>query len=230
MNIETRIEAKRGCGYRKPGGKYFVSDGVAVSCGLLPIEAEICPCCNQGIKQSRGWAWVSFELLNIKEDQCPTCVMANRTSCYPFNGMVEQFGLMWAGKQFYPTPEDFVKEAADVGISKRFSSLPKDFVLGETWLLIAHKEAIKVFELPLADLPINEPTYKPGIFYVCQPTRIEYVVDTSDSDKKLERLVKQGFMLINVIPDEEQIEMDLSSSEGVNKTLGALRKLFTWDF
>lgn len=52
------VETKRGCGYRKVGGLYLVGSGIGSPCDRLPFELTVCPCCSQGVKQSRGWTWI----------------------------------------------------------------------------------------------------------------------------------------------------------------------------
>ena len=49
-------------------------------------------------------------------------------------------GLLWIGEQFYPTPGEFTREAEELGISRRISAVPRDFKLGETWVLFAHRK------------------------------------------------------------------------------------------
>lgn len=51
------IEAKRGCGFRKVGGTYLVSEGEGMPCDRLPIKLDVCPVCSHGFKRSRGWTW-----------------------------------------------------------------------------------------------------------------------------------------------------------------------------
>ena len=64
MNIQTIVnESERGCGFRKKGGLYLVSEGLAAPCGKLPIPLTVCPVCGQGIKPSRGWTWINGKKL-----------------------------------------------------------------------------------------------------------------------------------------------------------------------
>jgi hypothetical protein len=135
------VEVKRGCGYRKVGGLYLVSAPLTGDCGKLPHELHVCPTCSAGIKQSRGWTWVD-----------PQAIFADATCDAPMSACVpcpllgtrlgERAGLLWVGGQFYPEARDFVKEAAELGISKRLSAPPRGFVVGEHYVLIAHPRGI----------------------------------------------------------------------------------------
>ncbi len=194
MNIRDSYEEKRGCGYRKDGGLYLVSGSLSDSCGKLPIPLNVCPTCNAGIKPSRGWTWVGFGL--IKDVPCSK---KGCTGCYPFDGSVERFGLIWVGEKFYPTTYEFNREAIRQGISRRISAIPNEFVLGETWVLLAHRKCID-----------SDEDNTPGIFCVFQPTAIEYAVKEDDSEEKLEKLEKRGITLIRVHP--LQTKMDLKNN------------------
>jgi hypothetical protein len=76
--INSQIEHKRGCGYRKPGGMYLVSLGIGRDCGKLPIPLTVCPCCGAGIKFSRGFTWISDEIIK----NAP-CSILGCNGCYP---------------------------------------------------------------------------------------------------------------------------------------------------
>jgi hypothetical protein len=198
--IITRTESKRGCGFRKKGGKYFVSDGISRPCGKLPIPLTVCPCCNQGIKQSRGFTWITGALLQTSN--CPTAKQLNANNpCHtcPLNYIEpnEKFGLMWVGEKYYPSTSDFTKEAAAMGVSKRISQVPKDFIIGETWICLGHPEAV----VKASDT--GELETQPGIFHAFQPSRIEYIVTGKESEEELDAMEKRGFTLIDVIPEEE---------------------------
>jgi hypothetical protein len=192
--IITKNESKRGCGYRKKGGKYFVSDGFARPCGKLPIPLTVCPCCNQGIKQSRGFTWITGALLQGKckspASHCMTC---------PFHKIdpTEQVGLMWVGGKYYASTSDFMQEVHKMGVSKRIAQVPKDFIIGETWICLGHKEAI----VKAGDGGELETT--PGIFYMFKPSRIEYIITGKETEEELDQLEKRGFTLVDVIPDED---------------------------
>jgi hypothetical protein len=200
FNIQTLFEGKRGCGYRKPGGLYLRTDGHGRYCGALPIELTCCPTCSQGIKPARGWTWLNLAALVAvrgcsKPDGCGDCPIAD--------AKIQDVGLIWIGEKFYPSPQDFNRESHAMGLSRRITAIPRNFKLGETWVALAHR---KVIHGGLADA--GEPEWKPAIFHVFMPSRIEYVVKPDDADEKLEALEKRGITLVKVInPVEEQLAL-----------------------
>jgi len=197
--ITTKVEAIRGCGYRKPGGMYLVSGGLSARCARLPIKLTICPCCGAGIKFSRGFTWIGKEL--ILEHQCE-----GRTACkYSMCSLNEKripdkVGLMWIGEKYY-TPSSFRKEALRLGVSKRIGGIPKDLVVGETVILLAHRKGhVKYVD--------GEPEFTPAIIMAFTPTAIEYVVKGDETAEELDRLQERGLTLIKSIKDvDAQIEI-----------------------
>lgn len=202
IEIIEKVEEARGCGYRKQGGKYLMGGATGTACGRLPIPLNVCPCCNQGIKQSRGFSWLPAEL--IKAEMQLLCGMdRDCNKCQPFagvaDGTIKKIGLLWVGKKFYHSPMDFIKEANRMGVSKRLNSIPKGLELGKTWVALAHPEAIS--------MPIEGHKDLPGIFRMFLPTHMEYVVrerngKVIDGQKKLANLQKRGFTLVRVIPKQ----------------------------
>lgn len=197
--ITTKVEGKRGCGYRKGGGLYFISDGIGAPCGKLPIPLDVCPCCSAGIKPARGFTWIHSKLFEDKK-----CGGVDNPTCFscPMNLYDMRLGLMWCGEKFYPTPEHFMREGAAMGVSKRISQIPKDFIVGETWIALAHRKAIMVAEG-------DEITYQAGIFQAFKPSRIEYVVRGDETEEELDAKEKRGFTLVKVIPKEEQTSLNI---------------------
>lgn len=195
MTIHEVIDPVRGCGKRKPGGLYLVAGDHSQSCCALPLPLTVCPCCGQGIKFFRGFGWIDpvelFQYVQcVREDfsidEKIDQVIYNQPRC-----LVENFppriGLMWVGEQFY-TPNEFTREAAAVGVSKRIASIPNDFVIGKTWLALAHKKAVPTAE-----------GFAPGVFMFFRPSRIEYVLQGNETVEFLERLEKRGVTLVRVV-------------------------------
>lgn len=190
------VEAKRGCGYRKVGGLYLVSGELSESCDRLPFELSTCPCCGEGIKQARGWTWIepnrlfeSFHESCICSNFCPVC---NPHTIF-YNPETEKSdkkaGLIWIGKQHYPTTRDFIKEGVSQGVSRRINSIHRGFELGKTWVLLAHPEAVTRLptedEVEKTDADLfngNANIEVPGIFCVFKPTRIERIIKQSEYD------------------------------------------------
>lgn len=204
MNITSTTEGKRGCGYRKPGGLYLMTEGISFVCYKLPIPLHVCPTCNAGIKPARGWTWIEYDL--IKDVRCKNPPGIKCEDCVPFDGSIKRLGLLWIGERGYKTPEDFVEEALSRGVSRQIPAIPRDFVLGETWVLCAHQKALKT--------PVNDS--RRGIFYTFKPSCIEYVVKDSDSFEKLERLEKRGVDIVKVTRDED-LQMKLGVNNQENK-------------
>jgi len=205
MEIQIRYEKKRGCGWRKPGGLYLVSGGLAKPCGKLPIPLSICPTCGHGIKPARGWTWIDGTQL-VKDIKCkfegePHCFVC------PMSGKPGKVGLLWVGEKYYRHPDDFSKEAAIQGVSRRVATLPHEFKLGETWVWFAHRKGIAnlcsecngVAGLKKCTTCNDEKwLYSPAIFHVFKPTAIEYIVKGNETEEALERLVKRGIMPIQI--------------------------------
>lgn len=187
--VHKRIERQRGCGYRKKGGMYFVSDGIAAACDKLPIPLTVCPCCYAGVKQTRGFQWINSQLFSAA-----TCT-GNCSTC-PMNFPDMKMGLMWVGEKFYSTAGEFIKEANAMGVSKRISQVPRNFVVGQTWIALAHPKACN---------GIGEGgkiVMTPGVFRAFKPTAIEYVIKGTETEEELDALEQRGFTLVDVTPDK----------------------------
>jgi len=196
MKIKTVYENKRGCGYRKPGGLYLRSDALAVNCGLLPVPLEVCTRCGSGIKPSRGFTWVDADLVTSNH-----CRLERTDHCKNICGLrsiTGRCGLLWIGEKYYPAPQKFSNECGAMGVSRRIKSVPNGFVVGKTWVFVAHRKCI-MRDLEGKQTHIDG-EFIPGIFQAFQPQRIEYVVKGTETEKELEDLVKRGIDLVDVKP------------------------------
>ena len=186
VNIRTSHEGKRGCGYRKAGAMYLVCHGVGFYCGVLPIPLTVCPVCHGGIKPARGFTWIDLGEIRKQADKaCSREAEGYCMSC-PVN-TIQRAGLIWVGEACYKTPGDFNKEAAEMGVSRRIRQVPRGFVIGETWVALAHRKAVASTDVMSALLGGTGPLVKEsaGIFHLFRPSRIEYIVKKGDSKKKL---------------------------------------------
>ncbi len=179
-------ESKRGCGYRKIGGLYLVSDsGAQIMCDGLPLELRPCQCCGFEPSFSRNLQRINAYYLELMEGKHH---MENRNVCKCFNDCPlchpdpeATYGLMFVGKQSY-TPESFIKEAINMGVSKRIPEIPSWLILGKTWVFLAHIKTPKVSLEKLKEngLHEKEPEYVRAIFYGFQPRRVEMPVWRGD--------------------------------------------------
>lgn len=207
------IEARRGCGFRKVGGLYLVSDGGGMPCGRLPHPLHICPTCGHGIKQTRGFTWIHpAELLELAKPchwhwKCSPSVGSLSCPLADPGALGDRAGLLWIGEKFYSSTLDFNAEASELGISRRIATLPHGFKLGETWVLLAHPKAITdqstIFD-GAPKLPDGFELPGPGVFRIFKPTRLEKIVSESEAldDEAMTALRKRGITPV-AVPDDD---------------------------
>lgn len=205
------IEAKRGCGYRKAGGLYLVSDGLSEPCERLPIPVVPCPCCGERINQVRGFQWITREYALKAAKPCDGGGTHSHRSCAVCTPAIlgcrtttpiiindeasqEKYGLIWVGEAFYPTMDDWAKEAMKLGVSKRVSAIPKGVEIGVTWVLVGHPKGMTY--LTSKD---KDNLFAPAICSAFRVKRIELIVTPSMKVQKwVKDLVKKGVTLVEV--------------------------------
>lgn len=170
------------------------------------------------MKPTRGWTWVDADRLlahkgcTFGPEECGRC---------PFADSVGRAGLLWVGGAFYPTPDDWSREAAEMGVSRRIPAVPKGLEVGKTWVLVAHREAITSACLNCQGAPDWADAHEgrvcdgcggtgavgaPAIFRAFVSTRIEYVVKGDETEEELTRLVDRGIEPVKVIPVGDAVD------------------------
>jgi hypothetical protein len=212
MSIRVSREGARGCGYRKPGALYLVSGQLSEPCPLLPYETAVCPTCGEGIKPARGYTWIDVTKLMPAQvhgstDHNSVCPFGRSYADEPHR-CGERAGLIWVGEQHYKTPHSFMEEAARMGVSRRITAVPRDFVLGETWVLLGHRKAIEKACPECGDEVGGDPecpvcegvsfVHAPGVITAFKPTAIEYIVKGDETDEEIEALEKRGITPVKV--------------------------------
>ncbi len=203
--ITISTEAKRGCGYRKPGKKgygiYLMADAPSAPCGRMPFPLTVCQCCGAGIKPSRGFTWIRpVELfmdtidIDCESPICYTCPMND------LGRIGSNAGLIWIGEKFYKTAEHFRVEAQRMGISRKLPALPTDFKIGRTWVFFAHRKCI-----PYKDTD-GELQWHPGVFMAAKPSHIDLVIEDADevpkyAEKLQDDLGSDKIRIVKVIRD-----------------------------
>lgn len=190
--IDVRYDKKRACGWRRPGGKYLVGGELCWPCGKFPYKLERCPVCDAEIKPTRGWAWIRARRLFTK-GPCTFCLY----ELCPLRDPPERAGLLWIGGQYYATPEAFIREAGELWISRRIAQIPRGFQVGETLVLLAHRDLWFGSDLP--EHRILKASLFPGIFAAFIPKAIEYIVTGAEPPEELERIERQGCTLVRVV-------------------------------
>jgi len=211
--VRTSVEGARGCGYRKPGGYYLVAPQLSESCPLLPWELDRCPHCGQGFGPARGFTWITPAVLFPAREHgsvghnffCPLGIDVDGTNppFEPFHRTGERAGLIWVGGLFYPTPESFLEEAAEMGVSRRVKAPPRGFKIGEHWIYLGHRKAITAITDSLDGETAIE-VQSPGVISLFKPTAIEYVVKGDETDEEIEALEERGITPVKVIRDIDQ--------------------------
>ena len=206
--VHVSQESARGCGYRQGGGLYLVSGALSEPCPKLPVEMTTCPTCGAGVKQSRGFTWITPDPLL---DPGPHGTKKHEVVC-PLGTAIDwsggkRAGLIWIGEKFYATPSEFSAEAARMGVSRRISTMPRDLVVGETWVALAHPKAIpgecehgRHVGMTCDKCPdeVADAEWLPGVFTMFLPTGVEYIVKGNETEEELDRLEERGFRLVRV--------------------------------
>ncbi len=198
--VKTVYDHQRGCGFRKPGGTYLIGGTTSSACCKLPFALTACPCCNQGIKFQRGLQWINSSMFGeCRAHVSLPCVIQNQNT---------KMGLMWVGAKYYEKPQQFINEAAALGVSKRIGKLPADVEVNKTWIALAHPKAISDYRVAQ---PIGFETYcereyffTPGIFMLFKVTAIQYVVTGNETEEEITKLLDRGIELIEVKKVGEQ--------------------------
>lgn len=234
------VEAVRGCGYRKAGGLYIVCGGIGEPCERLPIPIDVCPTCKHApIAKTRGPQFVGASFIFRMAKPCAVgasapqdrdhhgrCPLCNETLLFSEGDPKDKFLLLWIGKEHYPTPAAWREEANRLGVSRRISAIPKGFVFGKTWVLVAHPEAIEHKETvqgrgELHDTPEVKKT--PGIFHAFRPTNVELIVTPSMRKEKwvkqLQEKYKDGIKLVEVPEDDPDHAPTVSKKSARKKAM-----------
>jgi len=187
MSIEIHevLDYERGCGWREPGGLYLRSDTAAQPCGRLPVPLGACTGCGRPWRAVKGWTVVDLgELFAGKiclesRLRCESCCLKTPT------GMA---GLLWVASTHYRTPDLFLYESRELGVSKRIPDVPDWFEIGTSVVLLAH---CRVLDVGIEGL-------RKGIFAAFVPTRVEYVVRDDDTAENLPALIDHGITPVTV--------------------------------
>lgn len=214
MKVHILHEGPRGCGFRKPSkdgiGIYLRGTPFNEACERLPWLLDICPCCGQGYKQSRGFTWINpMNMFDpFVEPQCTVNLADDPFSshrheqCWMCNPELlgSKAGLLWIGEKFYARPQDFLREAEVMGISRKIAALPNGFEVGVHAIFLAH---IRTFAKRGAD---GKMEYQAGVFAAFKPSSVDLVIDDESRvpDKAFELIKRIGedkVRLVKVIPD-----------------------------
>ena len=120
---------------------------------------------------------------------------SNCGNCTFKDSLPESAGILWVKERAYPFASDFAREAYALSVSIRTPTWPNDFVLGQTWVFLAHTKSVCKQQPDL-----GFPVYLPGVFYAFLPTSAEYVVKGGESRAMLEKFRARGITPVRLKP------------------------------
>ena len=208
-------EKKRGCGWKKVGGLYLIGGIMNAPCDRLPITLTTCPTCGEGLKVGKGFTKINpFKMwgnhgMEFKQDIQEAVDCHDQPTCYVCNPLDGIGYLMRVGEKFY-TPENFMAEARQMGVSKRIPFIPRELRVGVTPIFLVHKKAGWRYD----EVPDGKGRQKrvvvptDAVFAAFIPMRIEQLVWKKDlkgkKGKELrESLEKRGITIVEV-PDNDR--------------------------
>lgn len=193
-------EQKRGCGARRWHGTYLVGTGLTVKCDRLPIPLEVCPTCGEGLKFSRNPRQIdAFKMFGVHGaviqgffEACPEASAPEaipESWCYVCRPPSDVPSYITGVGERHYSPESFVKEAMEMGVSKRIPAIPRNLVVGKSVVFLSHKKAIvhktlkcpKCKSLKIADCPgsTNKEPFA-DINYICRDCLLEFEIPLSE--------------------------------------------------
>jgi hypothetical protein len=208
-------EPRRACGYRKIGGTYLEAPAGGFGCGRMPLVVQACPLCEHRPPFTRGIQRITPKILLAAAPECRfTLKDLTCTECPLGRAMAaESAGLMWVGDRFY-TPDTFLVEARELGVSKRVPSVPRWLVPGKTWVFLAHMKAGSGRCRRCTDGRVQGQPGEglvhcvacdgtgtarvPAVFTAFVPTRVVRIVPDDMPEESREALRKQGFTPVAV--------------------------------
>jgi hypothetical protein len=148
----------------------------------------------------------------------------------PIEVMGERAMLDWIGEKHYATAEEFTAEARERGFSRRIGAVPHGFVVGKTWVLVAHPKgcagtcdgcngtALTQQTGPGTFAPhegegpefqcqacVDTPGEMkvPGIFSAFRPRQAQYVCKGDETPNELDELLARGLTPVKVNPVDD---------------------------
>jgi len=217
------VTSKRGCGYVQVHKLYLTIEkgGLTHHCDRLPIELEPCPTCGSVPHFSRGITKVDpYQLWGVHsscdcKDFCPLCFPQTDSRSAP------SF-LMWVGEKYY-TVDSFLEEGDELGVSKAIPFVPKDFVLGQSFVYLARRNYVDKVE---GYNPDPKKVKKvDGIFAAYRPTKIQYVItETESEDKELIKDLKEKGITPLIVPDDDEAHVPKSAMYKIRNKYGDKNK------
>lgn len=209
-----QLEAEVGCG-QLIWNKYVDGDVIKQSRSYRKIENPA-PLFAEPCKYKEGEVGEKFMQqigYSVRRLKCKGCPLDRETVEGPMM-------LDWIGKRHYPTAVHFEMEAVAMGVSRRIRHVPDWFDVGNTWVALAHRNAIKLEEEEQSD----HVKFLPAIIKMYRPTEIQYVVTGYETADELREMIRKGITPVRIEnkgtfdPDEAE-DFDREKYDALKKLL-----------
>ena len=203
MSVKVMVRAERGCGFRNTRGYYLCGGGVDVPCHRLPLPIPVCNACKRPlINPIRGIQQIAP---NVVWTRCPVwqdpsypCHARNCPACFP----PEKAYVVWVGESFYETPESFMDEAQQMGISRKIPFIPDELNVGD-WVFLGYRKLIPTEKYNKEHEEIRDP----GIFHAYRVRSIEKLLTEAQQKDQyyVKTLLDRGVTPVVEVDSEDEV-------------------------
>ncbi len=136
---------------------------------------------------------------------CDSCGASRVSGMLPLCNPPAKGYIIWVGEAYYDTPDTFLNEAIEMGISRKIRAVPKDLKIGD-YVYVGFRKAVPTDETGRDGLRI----FAPGVFSVFPVRRIEKLLTEEQQQDQtyISRLVEKG-----ITPVVEYIETEEGPSD-----------------
>jgi len=111
--------------------------------------------------------------------------------------------VVWVGESFYETPDHFLEEVREMGISRKIHAIPEDLKIGD-WVFLGYRKLIPTGERTKD----GDVVMKPGIFSAFRVNAIEKLLTGPQMEDQyyIKSLLDRGITPVVEVDSEDEIE------------------------
>lgn len=216
MAVKVMVRGERGCGTRNTRGYYLCGgEGLQVKCHRLPLPIPICEACERPlIVPIRGIQMIEpTKIWTVCPEIHNPGYLCHALTC-PICEPPEKAYVVWVGESYYETPDSFLNEAQEMGISRKIHAVPEGLEVGD-WIYLGFRKYIPTGEYKRDGTEIKEP----GIFHAYQVHTIEKLLTEKQQKDQyyVKTLLDRGITPVvevdseaDIKPTQDRLYTDLS--------------------